>query len=181
MSRRSRRAWALGALQEHREVYGREVGERVRRFWSEGEIWSYAGARLAVKLPSMSARSYTLAVGPPSWTAMEEPASLDDAVSGPRGDWTHSGDFVPLFLARGSAGDAVIVARVADPAWVGAYVEGLWQATTATDRRMEDGVVRLADSLDAFLGLLKPGEPGSDDDVWAEVDDEGDDEDDEEA
>jgi hypothetical protein len=163
---KQRQKWAIGALDAHEESYGREVTGALRKLWETGEPWKYAAATLNAKIPGWGESSWQLLVAPPSWAAIE-PLGLDDAVVGPRGDWTHAGDFLPIFRIKDET--AFIVAALEPPHAVGWFHEEAWQSTAGGYR---DGVFVLADSLHGFLKTLGEAERTADD---AEAGDDDDD------
>lgn len=178
MDIKARKAWAVSALGKHEQAYKAKVGDRLRRFWADGEAWKHQGAPLVVKVPTIEPDRWVLRVAPPSWSACEE-LGLDDAVVGPIGDWKHAKGFLPIFEATGP-GNVLVVASVADPCWVGVFLEGMWSASKRTDDRMRDGVVQIAASLDDFLAGLeapKRAPKGLDrGDLWGDLEDDDDEE-----
>ena len=133
----------------HQKEYGRAVAGKLVELWSKANPWKHEGSKLQAKVPGFQSKSWRLSVVPPSWSALED-FGLDDAVVGPEGDWTHAGDFVPLFAAGEDEG--LIVAAVAAPHAVGWFNEASWDSKS---KGYQNGVFLLADSLESFLAGLK--------------------------
>jgi hypothetical protein len=182
MDTKARKAWAASAVGKHERAYKAKVGERMRRFWAEGEAWRYQGAPLVVKVPTIESDRWVLPVAPPSWMVCEE-IGLDDAIVGPGGEWKHAKKFLPIFEATGP-GNVLVVASVADPCWVGVFVEGLHSSSKRVDERLRDGVVQIAPALDGFLAGLKAPKKApaglEHGDLWVDAEDLDEDEDEDE-
>jgi hypothetical protein len=152
-------AAALAGCAEHRSVYGVEVSARVLSYWQTGEALRYHAKCLpeTLRLPQLERGTVRLALVPPSWAALSELGGLDDALSGPLGEWTHAKRFLPLFLADQSS---VVVAQLDDPLCpVGWYEDGT--ALRGDADGYAQGVFRLAPSLEAFLRMLVDVEAGA--------------------
>ena len=140
---------AQAALDHHERTYGATVPDRLRAFW-QGEAFTYDRKCLPrMKLPLLEEGTLRLALTVPSWSVQAELGGLDDAISGPDGEWRHAGTFVPLFLVEQSQ---YVVARLDEPQCpIGWYVDGMHDRD---DDGHRDGVYQLAPSLDAFLAGL---------------------------
>lgn len=144
-------ALALAACDTHEQTFGTKVPPRVRELWRAGEVFRAHGRCLppTTTVPTYETGSFRLAAVPPSWDVLAETGGLDDAVTGPRGEWTHIKNFLPLFAADESK---IIVVRLDQPGHpVGWYDEGGFRSK---GKGYDQGVFLLAPSLDAFLASL---------------------------
>jgi hypothetical protein len=162
---------ALRELARHEKDFGKKIPPRLKDFWKTGEAFQYEGLSIpSATLPDYEDKaSFQLALAAPSWSAQTNYAGLDDGVEGPRGDWKHCGECVPIFHVSSSHYIAVKLDRKCS---VGFYNQEHYEDHGDGFNR---GLFMLAPSLDEFLATLKtvkrptfttlvPGESWSGDD-----------------
>jgi hypothetical protein len=151
-------AIALKALDRHAKAYGVPIPAAVRAFVKQGKLFELEGRSVVGNEESFQVRAVR-----PTWLDQE---GLDDAVVGPKGDWSAAGRYLPLF----ELGDCrFIVVDMKDKA----LSVGLFHEEEVGGRGNAWKPDRLAKSLADLAKKLKkvedPTEPldFEDDGIWA--------------
>ncbi|WP_125184811.1 hypothetical protein [Leptospira kmetyi] len=161
---------ALRFLDRHEKVFGQKVPQRLREFWKDGEFEKFEnGYTRFIKTPLGPNGSFQLNSAVPSWEAMADHC-LDDAVVGPRGEWTNAKKFIPLFHADQSC---FFVVKIDTPECsVGWFEEEALAGSLGEGKEgngYHSGVYLLTRTLDDFLATIGES-PNADEDEVIECD-----------
>ncbi|EQA53510.1 hypothetical protein LEP1GSC052_3233 [Leptospira kmetyi serovar Malaysia str. Bejo-Iso9] len=142
-------------MDRHEKVFGQKVPQRLREFWKDGEFEKFEnGYTRFIKTPLGPDGSFQLSSAVPSWEAMSDHC-LDDAVVGPRGEWTNAKKFIPLFHADQSF---FFVVKIDTPECSVGWFEEEALAGSLGEGKEGDGyhsgVYLLTRTLDNFLATI---------------------------
>ncbi|PJZ30173.1 hypothetical protein CH378_09070 [Leptospira kmetyi] len=139
-------------MDRHEKVFGQKVPQRLLEFWKDGEFEKFEnGYTRFIKTPLGPDGSFQLSSAVPSWEAMSDHC-LDDAVVGPRGEWTNAKKFIPLFHADQSF---FFVVKIDTPECsVGWFEEGALVGNKEDKNGYHSGVYLLTRTLDNFLATI---------------------------
>jgi hypothetical protein len=151
MNNENKIKYAGKLLDLHEKLFGFKASAKLVNVWSSGDLLRYGGKSMpsGYVIKGHDQGTYQLSVTVPNWEILTGLGNLDEAVSGPNGEWKFSKYYLPVF----ECGEGIyIVGRVDEENCpVGIYMEGTF---SNKEDGFRDGVKIIENSLEHFLSKL---------------------------